>query len=99
MNAASVLKYLIKKKIITISNNKAIEMAYKVGSDVALGRAKESILKVIPYAEEEAKQTGEVIADAGVKDTVTSCRTSSSKSLTGPSVITSTWGLGVDGLS
>ena len=40
------------------------------GSDVALGRAKESILKVIPYAEEEAKQTGEVIADAGVKDTV-----------------------------
>jgi hypothetical protein len=40
------------------------------GSDVALGRAKENILKVIPYAEDEAKQTGEVIAAAGVKDTV-----------------------------
>ena len=34
MNAASVLKYLIKKKIIKISNKKTIEMAYKVGSDV-----------------------------------------------------------------
>ena len=45
MNAASVLKYLIKKKIITISNKKAIEMAYKVGSDVALGlERKNSIL-------------------------------------------------------
>ena len=45
MNAASVLKYLIKKKIITISNKKAIEMACKVGSDVVLGlERKNSIL-------------------------------------------------------
>jgi len=45
MNAASVLKYLIKKKIIKISNKKTIEMAYKVGSDVVLGlERKNSIL-------------------------------------------------------
>lgn len=45
MNAASVLRYLIKKKIIKISNKKALEIAYKVGSDVALGlERKNSIL-------------------------------------------------------
>ena len=45
MNAASVLKYLIKKKIIKISNKKALEVAYKVGSDVVLGlERKNSIL-------------------------------------------------------
>ena len=45
MNAASVLKYLIKKKIIKITNKKATEMAYKVGSDVVLGlERKNSIL-------------------------------------------------------
>ena len=45
MNAASVLKYLIKKKIIKISNKKALELAYKVGSDVVLGlERKNSIL-------------------------------------------------------
>ena len=37
MNAASILKYLMKKRIIKISNKKAIEIAYKVGSDVVLG--------------------------------------------------------------
>ena len=45
MNAASVLRYLIKKKIIKISNKKALEVAYKVGSDVVLGlERKNSIL-------------------------------------------------------
>ena len=45
MNAASVLKYLIKKKIIKISNKKALEVAYKIGSDVVLGlERKNSIL-------------------------------------------------------
>jgi len=45
MNAASVLKHLIKKKIIKISNKKALEVAYKVGSDVVLGlERKNSIL-------------------------------------------------------
>ena len=45
MNAASVLKYLIKKKIIKISNKKTLEIAYKVGSDVVLGlERKNSIL-------------------------------------------------------
>jgi len=45
MNAASVLKYLIQKKIIKISNKKALEVAYKVGSDVVLGlERKNSIL-------------------------------------------------------
>ena len=40
MNAASILKYLIKKKIVNISTNKAKELAYKVGSDVFLGLEK-----------------------------------------------------------
>ena len=45
MNAASVLKYFMKKKIIMISNKEAIDLAYKVGSDVALGlERKNSIL-------------------------------------------------------
>ena len=45
MNAASVLKYLMKKKIIKISNKKALKLAYKVGSDVVLGlERKNSIL-------------------------------------------------------
>ena len=45
MNAASVLKHLIKKKIIKISNKKALEVANKVGSDVVLGlERKNSIL-------------------------------------------------------
>ena len=45
MNAASVLKYLIQKKIIKISNKKTLEVAYKVGSDVVLGlERKNSIL-------------------------------------------------------
>ena len=42
MNAASILKYLIKKKIITISNKQAIDIAYKVGSDVVLGLEKKN---------------------------------------------------------
>ena len=45
MNAASILSYLIKKKIVNISPNKAKELAYKVGSDVFLGiEKKNSIL-------------------------------------------------------
>ena len=45
MNAASILSYLIKKKIVNISTNKAKELAYKVGSDVFLGiEKKNSIL-------------------------------------------------------
>ena len=42
MNAASVLKYFIKKKIINISNKKIQELAYKVGSDVILGLEKKN---------------------------------------------------------
>ena len=42
MNAASILKYLIKKRIIKISRKKAIEIAYKVGSDVILGLEKKN---------------------------------------------------------
>ena len=42
MNAASILKYLIKKKIFNISNKKAKEIAYKVGSDVVLGLEKKN---------------------------------------------------------
>ena len=37
MNAASILSYLIKKKIVNISTNKAKDLDYKVGSDVFLG--------------------------------------------------------------
>ena len=45
MNAASILKYLIEKKIISIPKKKVIEMAHKVGSDVVLGlERKNSIL-------------------------------------------------------
>ena len=45
MNAASVLKYFVKKKIINISNKKIEEIAYNVGSDVPLGlKKKNSIL-------------------------------------------------------
>jgi 4-diphosphocytidyl-2-C-methyl-D-erythritol kinase len=37
MNAASILKFLIKRKIIKISKKETIEIANKVGSDVVLG--------------------------------------------------------------
>ena len=40
MNAASILKYFIKKKIIKISNKKVNKLAYEVGSDVILGLEK-----------------------------------------------------------
>ena len=36
MNAASILKFLIKRKIIKISKKETIEIANKVGSDVVL---------------------------------------------------------------
>jgi len=42
MNAASILKYLMKKKIVNISFNKAKELANKVGSDVILGLEKKN---------------------------------------------------------
>tara|TARA_B100001123_G_C15021883_1_gene911816 strand:- start:51 stop:899 length:849 start_codon:yes stop_codon:yes gene_type:complete len=42
MNAASILKYLVKKKIVNISKKKIIEIAYKVGSDVVLGLEKKN---------------------------------------------------------
>ena len=42
MNAASILKYLMKKKIVNISSNKAKELANKVGSDVVLGLEKKN---------------------------------------------------------
>ena len=42
MNAASILKYLMKKKIVNISANKAKELANKVGSDVILGLEKKN---------------------------------------------------------
>lgn len=45
MNAASILRYLIKKKVIKASNKKIQKIANKVGSDVALGlELKNSIL-------------------------------------------------------
>tara|TARA_Y100000590_G_C15508426_1_gene934459 strand:- start:18 stop:866 length:849 start_codon:yes stop_codon:yes gene_type:complete len=45
MNAACILKYLMKKKFINISSKKAKEIAYEIGSDVALGlNKKNSIL-------------------------------------------------------
>ena len=37
MNAASILKYFIKKKIINISKKEIIEICNKIGSDVYLG--------------------------------------------------------------
>ena len=42
MNAACILKYLIKKKIVKITNKKAIELACKIGSDVVLGLEKKN---------------------------------------------------------
>ena len=42
MNAASILKYLIKKKIANISIKKAKELANKVGADVFLGLEKKN---------------------------------------------------------
>ena len=42
MNAASILKYLIKKKIVNISSKKANKIAYEVGADVALGLEKKN---------------------------------------------------------
>ena len=40
MNAANILKYLIKKKIVNISSKKIKELTYKVGADVILGLEK-----------------------------------------------------------
>ena len=37
MNAANILKYLLKKKIIKINNKKIVEISKLVGSDVILG--------------------------------------------------------------
>ncbi len=42
MNAASILSYFMKKRIINISNKKAKDLAYKVGSDVVLGLEKKN---------------------------------------------------------
>ena len=42
MNAASLLKYFIKRKIVKISNKKAYELAFKIGSDVPLGLEKKN---------------------------------------------------------
>ena len=42
MNAACILRYLIKKKIINISVKKAKEIAHEVGSDVVLGLEKKN---------------------------------------------------------
>ena len=42
MNAASILKYLMKKKIVNISSKKAKELANKVGADVFLGLEKKN---------------------------------------------------------
>ncbi len=45
MNAANLLKYFIKKKIIKITNQKIIEVCKMIGSDVILGlNSKSSIL-------------------------------------------------------
>ncbi len=40
MNAASLLKYFVKKRIAKISNKKVHELAYKIGYDVPLGLEK-----------------------------------------------------------
>ena len=42
MNAASMLRYFIKKKIIKISNTKATKIANLIGSDVVLGLEKKN---------------------------------------------------------
>ena len=42
MNAASILKYLIKKNFLIISMKKANKLAYKIGADVALGLEKKN---------------------------------------------------------
>ena len=42
MNASSILRYLIKKKIVNISIKKAKELANKVGADVFLGLEKKN---------------------------------------------------------
>ena len=42
MNAASIMSYLMKKRILNISNKKAKDLAYKVGSDVVLGLEKKN---------------------------------------------------------
>ena len=42
MNAASILKYLMKKNFLNISNNQAKKIAYRVGSDVILGLEKKN---------------------------------------------------------
>jgi len=42
MNAASIFKYLMKKKIVNISAKKAEEIAYKIGEDVILGLEKKN---------------------------------------------------------
>ncbi len=42
MNAACILKYLIKKKIVQISSRKVMEIAKKVGADVVFGLDKKN---------------------------------------------------------
>ena len=42
INAASILSYFMKKRILNISNKKAKDLAYKVGSDVVLGLEKKN---------------------------------------------------------
>ena len=42
MNAASILSYFMKKRILNISNKKAKDLPYKVGSDVVLGLEKKN---------------------------------------------------------
>ena len=42
MNAANILKYFVKKKIVKTSNKKVIELSNKVGSDIALGLEKKN---------------------------------------------------------
>ena len=42
MNAASILSYFMKKRILNISNKKVKDLAYKVGSDVVLGLEKKN---------------------------------------------------------
>ena len=42
MNAAAIIKYFIKKKIVNISKNKIHKLAYEIGSDVILGLEKKN---------------------------------------------------------
>jgi len=42
MNAANILKYFIKKKIVKTSNKKVVELSNKIGSDIALGLEKKN---------------------------------------------------------